>query len=122
MQFWTGFFATLVLLIGLGAKFLLVPEFGGLVPLNWMEIGLFIGLGTLAAVAHQLIVQALSRIEAGVAAPYQYLEIASAIFLGWLVFGDFPDPLTWFGTAIIVASGVYVFSEAFFQGKSNITG
>ena len=112
LQFWTGFFATLVLFAGLGAKLLLVPAFGGLVPLNWTEFGLFIGLGTLAAMAHQLIVQALSRIEAGVAAPYQYLEIVSAVLLGWMVFGDFPDPLTWLGAAVIVAAGVFVVSDA----------
>ena len=113
LQFWTGFFATLVLLIGLGVNFALVPEFGGLLPLNRAELGLFVGLGALAAVTHQLIVQALSRIEAGVAAPYQYLEIASAVLLGWIVFGDFPDALTWLGTVVIVGAGIYVFSEAF---------
>lgn len=117
LQFWTGFFAALVLLTGLGAKTLLVPEYRGLVPLSWTEFGLFIGLGLLAAVAYQLIVQALSRIEAGVAAPYRYLEMASAILLGWMVFGDFPDPLTWLGTAVIIASGIYVFSDAL-SGKA----
>ena len=113
MQFWTGFFATLVLLIGVCVQVFAMPEIGRLIPINQTELGLFIGLGALAAVAHQLIVQALSRIEAGVAAPYQYLEIASAIFLGWIVFGDFPDTLTWVGTIIIIASGIYVFNEAF---------
>ncbi len=112
LQFWTGFFAALVLAAGLGAESLLVPEIGGLAPISWTELGLFAGLGALAAVAHQLIVQALSRIEAGVAAPYQYLEIASAVLFGWMVFGDFPDALTWLGTLVIVGSGIYVFSGA----------
>jgi drug/metabolite transporter (DMT)-like permease len=113
LQFWTGFFAALVLLIGLGAEFLLVPEIDGLVHVNWSELGLILGMGALATVAHQLIVQALSRIEAGVAAPYQYLEIVSAVLLGWMIFGDFPDAFTWFGTVVIVGSGIYVFVEAF---------
>lgn len=112
LQFWTGFFAALVLMIGLGVKFALMPESGSLIPLTGAELGLFVGLGALAAVAHQLIVQALSRIEAGVAAPYQYLEIASAVLLGWVVFGDFPDALTLLGTVVIVGSGIYVFSDA----------
>lgn len=118
LQFWTGFFATLVLLFGLCVKFVLSSKFVDIVPLTPNEFWIFICLGILAAVAHQLIVQALSRIEAGAAAPYQYLEIASAVLLGWLVFNDFPDVLTWLGTAIIVASGIYAFSDAF-RNKSN---
>jgi drug/metabolite transporter (DMT)-like permease len=31
-----------------------------------------------------------------------------ATILGYIVFGDFPDLLTWVGTAIILASGLYV--------------
>ncbi|MEO1459946.1 MAG: DMT family transporter, partial [Pseudomonadota bacterium] len=50
-----------------------------------------------------------ARAEAGALAPLQYLEIISATALGWLVFGDFPDALTWTGTAIIVTAGIYVF-------------
>ena len=42
-------------------------------------------------------------------APFQYLEILGATAAGYLVFGDFPDVLTWVGIAIILASGLYVF-------------
>ena len=55
-----------------------------------------------------MIAQALARIDAGAAAPLQYLEIVSATALGWLVFGDFPDRWTWVGTAVIVGAGLYV--------------
>jgi len=41
-------------------------------------------------------------------APLHYLEIVSAAVLGYLVFGDFPDALTWTGIGIIVASGLYI--------------
>jgi len=41
--------------------------------------------------------------------------------VGWLIFGDFPDRLTWIGTAIIVASGIYVFHrEAKVQAPTKI--
>ena len=58
-----------------------------------------------------MIVHALSRAEAGQLAPFQYLEIVSATILGFAVFGDFPDPMTWAGTAVIVGAGLYVFSR-----------
>ena len=52
---------------------------------------------------------AARRIGAGQIAPFQYVEIVGATTLGFIFFGDFPDPLTWFGVAIIVASGLYVY-------------
>jgi len=66
-------------------------------------------MGVIAAISHQMIANAFARAEAGALAPLQYLEIISAVILGWLVFHDFPDRLTWLGTAIIIGSGIYVF-------------
>ena len=52
---------------------------------------------------------AFARAEVAVLAPFQYLEIISATLLGFVLFGDFPDLLTWAGITIIVLSGLYVF-------------
>lgn len=41
-------------------------------------------------------------------APLHYSEIVAAVALGYLIFGDFPNPLTWAGIAVIVSSGLYV--------------
>lgn len=73
------------------------------------ELSLLALMGILAAVSHQMINNAFARAEAGALAPLQYLEIISATLIGWFVFRDFPDRLTWVGTAIIVGSGIYVF-------------
>ncbi|SLN13197.1 EamA-like transporter family protein [Roseovarius albus] len=108
LQFWTGFFSALVLLIAVGLKLHFAPDAQSYLTPNIRELWLFLLLGLLAGLGHQLIIRALSFIEAGVAAPFQYLEIVSAIFLGWVVFGDFPDMRTWAGTIIIVCAGLYV--------------
>lgn len=108
LQFWTGFFAAFALLLGLGIKAVLVPETRINVPLNSTEVFLFLLLGLLAILGHQLIIQSLSFIEAGHAAPFQYLEIVSAVCLGWIIFGDFPDVLTWVGAIFIVGAGVFM--------------
>lgn len=109
LQFWIGVFAMLALALAtavgdrLGAPALL---------LSWpgqRELFFLGAMGLLAAVSHQMIANAFARAEAGALAPLQYLEIISATLIGWFVFGDFPDRLTWLGTAIIVGAGIYVF-------------
>ena len=56
-----------------------------------------------------LVVHAFRRASASILAPFQYLEIISATLLGLLIFGDFPDAMTWLGIAVIVGSGLFVF-------------
>ncbi len=40
-------------------------------------------------------------------APFRYTGLLWALLLGWVVFGHWPDPLTLFGAAIVVASGLF---------------
>ncbi|WP_350332886.1 DMT family transporter [Coralliovum pocilloporae] len=68
----------------------------------------YIGLALVGAGAHSLIVLAFARAPAATLAPLTYLEIVSATVLGYLVFADFPDALTWLGIVIIVGSGLYI--------------
>ena len=73
---------------------------------EWQLLAL---LGIIATTGHVLVVMAYARASVAVLAPFQYLEIVSATTLGFVLFGDLPDPLTWVGIAIIVASGLFVF-------------
>ncbi|MGQ7794655.1 DMT family transporter [Faunimonas sp. B44] len=109
LQFWTGIFAMATLAAALAIGLAAASDPGLLLMPTGRELALFLMIGVLAAIVHGLIVAALAQVEAGLVAPFQYLEIVSATLLGWLVFGDFPDAVTWMGTAIIVAAGVYLF-------------
>ncbi len=109
MQLYAGVFGCLTMSVGLiyGAAAqvqVLDPVWPSSVQWLWLA-----ALGAIATTGHLLMVYAFQRAPAAVLAPFQYLEIVSATALGLLVFGDFPDPLTWLGVAIIVSSGIYVF-------------
>jgi len=69
---------------------------------------LLAAVGFIAAVGHLLVVIAVNRAPTSLLAPFGYIEIVSATALGWWIFNDWPDTLTWIGIAIIVASGMYV--------------
>jgi drug/metabolite transporter (DMT)-like permease len=66
-------------------------------------------MGLVATIGHIFIVWAATNAPASVLAPFQYLEIVSTVFLGYVVFGDIPAASTVIGVSIIVASGVYLF-------------
>jgi drug/metabolite transporter (DMT)-like permease len=65
-------------------------------------------VGVFAALSGILAVYAYRAAPASVIAPLQYFEIVSATLFGWLVFGDFPDPIKWLGIAIIIGSGLFI--------------
>ena len=109
MQFFAGIFGAIVMSVAL-----VIGEWSGweVLRVSWpggVEWGLLIALGMIGTVGHLLIVYAFQRAPATVLAPFQYLEIIGATVLGFFVFGDFPDLLTWLGVGIIIGAGLYVF-------------
>jgi drug/metabolite transporter (DMT)-like permease len=65
--------------------------------------------GAVAAASFLLVGEAYRHADATALAPFQYFEIITATALGFLIFGDFPDKLTWIGVSIILGSGIYIF-------------
>lgn len=85
-----------------------------LAPFGWVtpsgrDVLLLAMLGVVAALAHLCVNRSLKLAPAAVVTPYQYTQIAWAILLGWLVFGDVPTPSVFVGSGIIVAAGLYIF-------------
>ncbi|MBL9055746.1 MAG: DMT family transporter [Rhodobacteraceae bacterium] len=81
--------------------------FDPVMPQGWAWLWLF-GVGFWAAASHMCMTLALKYAPASTLAPIHYLEIVTAVALGYAVFGDFPNALTWVGMGIIIASGLYI--------------
>jgi drug/metabolite transporter (DMT)-like permease len=64
--------------------------------------------GVFGALGHLLQIQAYRFAPASLLAPFLYLQIIAAATLGWLVWGQFPDAVTWLGIAVICASGITI--------------
>ena len=67
-----------------------------------------LGVGAFAALSHMMMTQALTFAPSATLAPLHYLEIVMATALGYLIFDDFPDPMTLAGIAVIMGSGLFV--------------
>ncbi|MEC3862062.1 DMT family transporter [Mesobacterium sp. TK19101] len=74
--------------------------------LTWGMALAFVASGLASMLGNLLLVVAYSRASATVLAPMVYFQLLAATGLGWLVFGDLPDALTWAGLALIVVAGV----------------
>jgi drug/metabolite transporter (DMT)-like permease len=51
---------------------------------------------------------ALTYAPSSTLATLHYLEIVSAVIMGFLVFGDIPNHLAFTGMIIVIASGLYI--------------
>ncbi len=68
-------------------------------------------LGCAYASAMVLISKSYHHAPVAVIAPYQYVQIIFALFLGYVLFGDFPDMFKIIGGGIIVSSGLLLFAR-----------
>lgn len=75
--------------------------------------------GVFGALGHLLQIQAYQQAPASVLAPFVYLQILSAAGLGWLIWGQFPDALSWLGIGIVCSSGIVIATLEWRQQRSN---
>lgn len=61
-----------------------------------------------ASTAHWLVYKGTTRAGAATVAPMSYAQLLVALVLGWLIFGERPDPLSLLGAAIILGAGLYL--------------
>lgn len=73
---------------------------------DWLPI---VGLGVLSGVVGYLMSQAYRLSRASVVAPFEYILLIFALFWGWTVFDEWPEPVVFAGAVIVIASGIYVF-------------
>jgi drug/metabolite transporter (DMT)-like permease len=74
-------------------------------PLTW---ALLMMTGAFAAVGHWFMVLAHARAPAAILSPFIYSQIVWMLALGYILFGDWPDPWTFVGAGIVIASGLYL--------------
>jgi drug/metabolite transporter (DMT)-like permease len=98
LMFWTALFGTIV--------------FGATLPWSWhgpmpgaLDVAMFAAMGALALVGHFLFTAAYRHAPASALALVNYLHLAWAGALGWLVFDHLPDALGLLGMGLIAAAG-----------------
>ena len=72
-----------------------------------LEWTLMAALGALSTGGQVLLIASFRYAGGSILSPFSYSQMLWATLIGYFAFGQLPDALTWTGTAIIIASGVY---------------
>ena len=95
-------------LIGMLGSSALVPFFWSSHVPDLREGLILASTGVTSTLGHFLLNSAYKHAEASLLTPFVYLQVVSATLMGWIVFGQLPDGLTFIGIAIICASGMAI--------------
>ncbi len=77
-------------------------------PLRLEDWWLFAGIALFGTAGITMMTQAFRFAPAAVVAPFDYTALIWATLIGWLIWNEIPDLMTWAGAAIIIASGVFI--------------
>ncbi len=78
------------------------------IPMPLEHLGGFMAMAVLGTIGTVCIISAYKNAEAMIVAPMQYSQIVWATIFGYLVFDERLDPQTIVGSAIVIASGIYI--------------
>lgn len=83
------------------------------IPQGWVAIGLrewalLATASVFLATGYHLIIGSVRTGDVSVVAPFRYSGLLFALLIGWLVWGDVPNPLAWSGIALLMAAGLYL--------------
>lgn len=85
-----------------------------IVPFSWrtpaslLDVVLLASLGVLGGLGHYCVARGLTYAAANFLSPFQYWQMIGSVMVGYWMFGEVPDAYTWFGSALIIAAGIYV--------------
>jgi S-adenosylmethionine uptake transporter len=88
------------------------------VPVSLPDLGLMAVVAILSFAAGLLLLIAYRKSEAALVAPMQYSQILWAGVYGYLLFDEMPDRWTLGGSALIIASGLYI---VFRESRRNVS-
>ena len=84
----------------------------GWVPVGLRQLAVLAAAAAFLASGYHLVIQATRIGELSAVAPFRYSGLLMAVAAGWVVWGEVPNALAWWGIAAIVASGLYLLRPA----------
>lgn len=80
-------------------------------PFGRLEFGLLALASGFLAGGYHLIIMSMRSGEISLVAPFRYSALLFAIVIGFVVWGEFPNALAWFGIVLLIGSGLQVLTR-----------
>ncbi|MDB5894170.1 MAG: hypothetical protein JWQ88_1701 [Rhodoferax sp.] len=77
-------------------------------PFGWREVLCLAAASVLLSLGYYLLVYAMRQGEISLVTPFRYSTLLFAVIIGFIVWGDLPNPLAWCGIALLVGSGLFI--------------
>ena len=68
---------------------------------------MLLGAGLFVTISYFFIVATVRLGDLSATAPFRYSEVVFAIIAGILVFGEYPDAISYVGMALVIAAGLF---------------
>lgn len=101
MLFYTALVGTTVMTLGL-------PWFHLPALPPWQDLALIASLGIYGGTGHLLLIRAFRLAQVSTLSPFLYTQLIWATLIGWVVYRQLPDTISFFGIGIVAASGLAV--------------
>jgi drug/metabolite transporter (DMT)-like permease len=76
-------------------------------PTGW-DWGLMVAIGIVGGASQYFMTGALELAKAAVIGPFNYVSLLWAALLGWIIWGDIPQPHVFAGSVVVIASGLFI--------------
>lgn len=83
----------------------------GWVAVSASQVALLAVASVFLSTGYYLLIVAMRDGDISVIAPFRYVGLLFALLLGWLIWGDMPNPLAWAGITLLVGAGLYVLNQ-----------
>jgi drug/metabolite transporter (DMT)-like permease len=88
---------------------------------SWIDGLIMCGLGLLNGIGIYFVSQAYRNSRAIVIAPFEFVAIPLAIFWSIIIFGDWPDIVSWLGILLIAGAGLFMIFHENSKNRKNKT-
>jgi drug/metabolite transporter (DMT)-like permease len=88
-----------------------ISLFQGWQPVNARHLALLGSASVLLSAAYFLLIGAMREGDISIVSPFRYTALLFALALGWLLWGDVPNPMAMAGIVLLVAAGLFVLTH-----------
>ena len=86
----------------------IVVAIEGWQPVGWRELGLLATASLFLASGYHLVIVAMRAGEVSLIGAFRYTGMLGALVIGYTVWNEVPDLLSWLGISLLVGAGLYI--------------